>query len=1110
MRALTVIAIVALTFSSAVAQESENVLINGDFETVTTVETGEGGVWQGWTLPGDPVVPGTWSLNTHYIGTLDVRQDDPASGEHYIRVTAPEDDSAHVYQIRDDLEVGKWYRVTARIRGGPATVHVYEYYEERRMTAPRIAQGTAPADEWVEISGFYRPEADDYRRSGPAVAVPSGQSTDIDDVRMEPLDLPEGMDAGPDIVLENSHVRVSIGGDGKLKSVVDRASGEEYAATGIPVSVFQATRDGVTVPLHSITRDGDVLQVQFLDPEVRAQVRVEERDNHIFFEVTDAQPEGMDSLTIDFPMRRLEVVATAFNATYDDDFGTALFGVTANTHQVPTRRGESVWSLRARCEADHGIEGARFALVAAPYDRLDDAIVATERAHDLPSPHFDGRRGAQWARFSDRAMESYLFATSVHEDDIDTLIDYAKLGGFGTIIILKNSWLENHGHYDINTKSFPEGIESLRAAVEKIHAAGLHAGVHVFGPTISPNDPWVSPVPHEDLAFVELPSLAEAVDADATTITLAEQPENWPPEQWRSRAFPGNTIRIGDELVEYAKEDIGPPFRFTDCVRGAHGTVAAAHNAEAPVKGMLKQWGFFVVKPDTDLADELTSNFAQRVNELDLDMVYFDASEGAGRPYHDQWYYLNRMHLDYYRKFDHDVLYQTSNGTGRNLLWHIVPRSASADGHGDIKGYLDSRWPGILNQAKNWTRSDIGWYYMFRDVRPDQIEYVRAKALGLGASISIEASRASLEALPLARKTFDMLARYERARLADYPPEPTAERMLEPGHDFRLFEDDDGFSLHRAVYEDPRRVDVLDGERNAWTIECERPCVLGAEIMRGKESVAADAYEAGDALTLAEFDDATQWLPSDTNEFAQYVRGSLKEMTQTGPVMAGVTQELAVGDEAKIGEEALLWTAENTAPRNGWSGIGKRFDPLLDLSDYSGLGLWVRGDGLHEMLRVQLWDAEGHHAEKLVTVDFNGWSLHTFALDESGDFDASRVQYMIFCLNNISRGATVQVALDDVRAIPDTSGIMNLVNPALVVNGERIEFPVTLEPGQAVSYDGPDGATFWPIGMDPGEAIDVNEDGFALTPGENTVTLQCDGNFPGDVHVILHRMWPME
>ncbi len=1105
-RIVTAVIGIALALGIAVAQEAQNVLTNGDFETVTTVTPGDDGLYHGWRLGEEPLVPAGWSLNTRYVGSLEVRRNEPASGAHCIRVTAPDEDSSHIYQIREGLQVGQWYRVSARIRGGSAAIHMYEYYQERRMTAPIIAHGTAPAGQWAELSGFYRPEADDYARSGVAIAVPGGESTDIDDVRMEPVALPTGTDAGPDIVLENPRVRAVIGGSGQLMSLIDRASGEDYAAE-VPVSVFQATRDGTQVPLYSITREGDVLQVQFLDPEMKARVRVEERDSHLLFEVLDVAPEDVDSLTIDFPLRQLETVATAFNATYDEGFGISLLGTTVNTYNVPTSRGEGAWSLRTRCVSAHGIEGASFALVAAPRQRFEEAIVATERANGLPSPHFDG----QWARFSDRAYESYLFATSVVEDDIPTLIEYAKLGGFGTIIILKNSWLENHGHYDINTDSFPGGLASFKAAIDRIHAAGLHAGVHVFGPTISPNDPYVTPLPSDELAFVELPPLAEAVDAEATTITLGEQPGNWPPEQWRSRAFPGQTIRIGDELIDYAAEEVGPPFRFTGCTRGAHGTVAAEHPAQAEVKGMLRQWHFFLVQPDTDLAEEITTNFAARVNELGLDMVYFDASEGAGPPYHDQWYYLNRMHLGYYSKFDHDVLYQTSTGTGRNMLWHIVPRSASADGHGDIKGYLDGRWPGILNQAANWTRSDIGWYYMFKDVRPDQIEYVRAKALGLGASISIEASRQSLESLPLARKTFEMLARYERARLAGFPPPELAERMLEPGTDFRLFEGDEGFRLHRAVYEEPRRVDVLDGEANVWQIvnDRDRPCDLGVEIVRGTETVAARAYGDPGALTIESFDDPQAWLPSEANDYEKHVLGARKEMTETGPVMAGVTQAMDAAEQARIGEGALAWSAGNEAAMNGWSGIGRRLDPPLDLSAYSGIGIWIHGDGMHEIVRVQLRDVEGHYAEKLVTIDHRGWSLHTFALQGSG-FDASQVEYLVFCLNRIPRGASVRVVLDDMRAIPETSGAMNLLNPALVLNGRRIELPLTLEPGQAVTCDGPDGAVFWPPGMEPGEPLDLDVAALRLQPGENTVVLESEGDFPGDVHVILHRMWPVE
>ncbi len=57
------------------------------------------------------------------------------------------------------------------------------------------------------------------------------------------------------------------------------------------------------------------------------------------------------------------------------------------------------------------------------------------------------------------------------------------------IILLKDNWLATHGHYTINNRNFPDGLPSLRRVVAKIHAAGMGAGVHVFGPSISPGEP---------------------------------------------------------------------------------------------------------------------------------------------------------------------------------------------------------------------------------------------------------------------------------------------------------------------------------------------------------------------------------------------------------------------------------------------------------------------------------------------------------------------------------------------------------------------------------------------------------------------------------------------
>jgi hypothetical protein len=293
------------------------------------------------------------------------------------------------------------------------------------------------------------------------------------------------------------------------------------------------------------------------------------------------------------------------------------------------------------------------------------------------------------------------------------------------------------------------------------------------------------------LASVPCPPLAEAVDEKSSTLTLTGPPK-MPPLAPQSAAFPGHWLRVGDEILSYRTVEAGPPVRVVGCQRGALGTQAAPHPAGAAVKGLLAQWGFFLVDPDSTLADELTGNFAAVFNECDFDMVYFDASDGTLDAYLDNWYYQNKLHLGFYRKFKKDVLYQTSCGTGTGLVWHIVPRSASADGHGDLKGYLDQRLPTMLGMEANFTRPDVGWYYMYTDVRPDQIEYVCAKTIGLDASISIETSQAAMEKHPRARQMIEMVGQYEACRLAKFFPESVQAKLREPGKDFKLFRNGTG------------------------------------------------------------------------------------------------------------------------------------------------------------------------------------------------------------------------------------------------------------------------------------------------------------------------------
>ena len=1107
----TFVLVVVVAFAAAaLAQDGPALLRNGDFELLRDQPTAADGTYANWTLIAPPRVPEGWTPNPAYPGTLEIVTDAPHSGQSCVRIGSVEGKSAHLYQMSQGFEGGKWYRVSLWIRGGPLTVSTYEYFNEGPIRGQNIAQGGAGTAEWRQLTGFYSPPADGYIRSALALCVSGAHSVDVDSVTVEPLELTDVPADAPDFIFENDLVTFGISARGRLTTFTCKQTGVDYAAQAPPFPILTARHRGIDSPVHSLRREGDLLHVQFLDPDVRATLRVTPRTQHFLIEVISIEPGDVDALLIDLPVRRLKTAAGAFNATYDDDFGACLFGATLSSVNRGYDRGADVRVLGATCSKAHGIANTRLALVGAPFERFKSAIMEAERENGLPCPMLEG----EWARDSEPVRRSYLFATGVHENDIDTLIEYARIGGFGTIIILKNDWLANHGHYDINLDRFPGGLESLKAAVDKIHRAGLHAGVHVFGPSISPNDPYVTPVPDERLASVPVPPLTEAVDEKATTLSIADKPK-LPPYAAESRAFPGRFVRIGDEIIRYGEVSAGPPYQLINCTRGVLGTTATAHAEGSEIRGLPTMWGFFLVDPDTTLGDELTQNFADVINACDFDMVYFDASDGSLTDYIDTTYYLNKMHLLYYTKFKRDLLYQTSNGTGSNIMWHIVPRSASADGHGDIKGYLDQRWPGILGQRANWTRSDIGWYYWFKECRPDQIEYVCARALGIDGSISLETSRTALETLGQSQQMMEMIGRWERARRSNYFPQSVKDKLLVPGDDFRLFDDGKGgWRLYRAVYEEPVIVDELDGTQNEWTIASDLPgCTLGVDVVRGSRMVSQADYDAVDAVTVESFDDAAEYAMSETNDFEKFVLGGDKVLSDTGPVSKGLTQAYALSTEdVKVGGSCLVYSAENKAATAGWGGIGRRFAKPLDLGAAKAIALWLHGDSGGETVRIQFRDSAGRNADFLPVVNFTGWRKQVFPTAGFGAFDWSNVEYLLFYFNNVSPNTSVQVKLDDVRALPALSAKGEIEQLGLTINGKEVVFPKVPEPGQAITCEGPAGHTFWPGGMTKGQRLELPDRAFELRRGKNTITMTATPaeTFPGDLQVLLYRMWPME
>ncbi|MFH1918718.1 MAG: hypothetical protein ABIP48_02355, partial [Planctomycetota bacterium] len=276
--------LVMLLSAACAFEQGESIVENGGFEKFSEVRVGADGLVQGWRLAEPPRIPTAWSLNTAYPGQLALlgSEADKAGahgGQHFVRIAA-DDRTAHLYQMCRGLESGKWYRVSAWVRGGAVSLGFYEYFQSGKIGGQTVAQSTAAGGDWKLIEGFYRPPADGYLRSAAALTVPPGQSADVDDVSIEPIVLPEAPAGAADVVLETDAVRLTISPQGVLREFRSKASGKDYAVEGTPFPILHLVRRGVPTPVHSITREGDLLRARFLDADLKASLRVVVRKRH--------------------------------------------------------------------------------------------------------------------------------------------------------------------------------------------------------------------------------------------------------------------------------------------------------------------------------------------------------------------------------------------------------------------------------------------------------------------------------------------------------------------------------------------------------------------------------------------------------------------------------------------------------------------------------------------------------------------------------------------------------------------------------------------------------------------------------------------------------------
>ncbi|MFP4058481.1 MAG: hypothetical protein ACLF0G_16565 [Candidatus Brocadiia bacterium] len=631
---------------------------------------------------------------------------------------------------------------------------------------------------------------------------------------------------GGEVALECEALRLVLGPDAVPVALRVRPSGTDLVAPGARLPFAAVEVGGAWRPACRASRQGERLRLAFEGCDTRLVYAVEPSPGWLLFRleaVEGARPRR--AVLGRLAVRIAEHVGPRLNAAWDAEWAVALRAANLQAGGRARRR-EAHAELRATSQDAPGprLEGAAFALLACPTDRLDGLLEGLAAACALPRNAAHGVPSKQLPL----AGESYWFLR-FGERDVGRVVELCRETGFRQVMMNSGSWCRTVGHYTFRTEAYPRGMASLREAVAALHEAGIRVGMHAFASKVSKTDPYVSPVPDRRFWVVAATELAEAVGPDDEAIPTTADLAQWPGSPvckrtvWEGGVAKHQEAVIDDEIVRY--QSIGPEGTWNTllgCQRGAWGTRAAPHARGSRVRryGVDGCINGYIVDQETDLLDETTDRLAEVFNTCGFDMVYFDGGEDVDRRrFH---YYVANFQAVAMGKFARrPIVHMGTIMTHR--LWHSFTRSGTVDtylntvrgrvlagGRWDelptVKDHIDRSVRYLRSVAEDRMPGELGWFGIWprrtialpgegpgesrqgvvEGLQLDEIEYLMCKSLAHDAPISLQASFRQMDAHPLTPGILEIVRAYERLRRGGRVPGAVRERLREPGADFIL------------------------------------------------------------------------------------------------------------------------------------------------------------------------------------------------------------------------------------------------------------------------------------------------------------------------------------
>ncbi|MFA6929186.1 MAG: hypothetical protein WCT05_02585, partial [Lentisphaeria bacterium] len=549
------------------------------------------------------------------------------------------------------------------------------------------------------------------------------------------------------------------------------------------------------------------------------------------------------------------------------------------------------------------------------------------------------------------------------------------------------------GDFEPYRPIFPEGRESLRAVVNRLHENGIQSILHSYSSLIDPNCTLVHPKPDPLLGYNRCFTLTSDIDATTKQIPIAEDTA----EISLIHTSHFNSTRYvlwDDEIIEFTA--LGDQL-LDQCVRGAFGTVPAAHCKGAAGHNLKNSYGLFAPDIDGPLFHKVAQNTADCFNECGFDAIYFDALEGVNT-------LEGSIFLFYYStKFVYEVAKRLHKPAGMEMssmfhnLWYVRSRMGAWDRPSRAqKKFLDRHAEvNRASQQNTLLPQNLGWWYLGVNSAKNPVEadrittdvYENMGRLGLANDFSLSFQGLALEVFEKCeevRRFAEMIRRYEKLRLSGkLTPQ---EKDCVNDRECHLCQD----GLYPAYYSQA----VAEFQQGDAEIVLDNPCEPQTPFLLRFEPL-HNRTKNKSAVKTTKGSDAP-----DTDQLVNPQYSSLGDAEQPAPekevalmpvqnfasiaVFTSRTVKAEISRQASPHGDAVRFTATAQKPI-GCARFEQRFTPPLNLQGQYGFGVWIHGDGNGEVLNFQLrsirLQASGL-CEKLVKIDFTGWKY--CALIENG------------------------------------------------------------------------------------------------------------------------------